>query len=48
MYVKYYIYFLMLGNIAGSPLIGTIPTYCMAVYILYVLELNNNKIETYE
>tara|TARA_R110002167_G_scaffold25703_2_gene88969 strand:- start:9213 stop:10430 length:1218 start_codon:yes stop_codon:yes gene_type:complete len=41
MYLKYYIYFLMLGNIAGSPLIGTIPTFCMAVYILYVL--NNNK-----
>jgi hypothetical protein len=41
MYLKYYIYFLMLGNIAGSPLIGTIPTFCMAVYILYVL--NNKK-----
>tara|TARA_B110000114_G_scaffold166218_1_gene187182 strand:+ start:368 stop:1585 length:1218 start_codon:yes stop_codon:yes gene_type:complete len=36
-YLKYYIYFLMLGNIAGSPLIGTIPTFCMAIYSLYLL-----------
>lgn len=33
-YAKYYIYFLFLGNIAGSTLLGTIPTLCLALYIL--------------
>ena len=38
LYVKYYIFSLMIGSVAGSPLLGTIPIYCMAVYILYVLK----------
>lgn len=33
-YAKYYIYFLYFGNIAGSTLLGTIPTFCLALYIL--------------
>lgn len=33
-YAKYYIYFLYCGNIAGSTLLGTIPTFCLALYIL--------------
>ena len=33
-YAKYYISFLFLGNIAGSPLLGSIPMLCIALYIL--------------
>lgn len=33
-YLKYYIYFLFIGNIAGSTLLGTIPTLCLALYML--------------
>lgn len=43
-YLKYYIYFLMISNFGASPLLLTIPTYSMAVYILYVLEQNNNQL----
>ncbi|MFD1771567.1 hypothetical protein [Sphingobacterium suaedae] len=49
-YAKYYIYFLFLGNIAGSTLLGTIPTLCLALYILskgqlfYQAKLSNMKI----
>lgn len=33
-YAKYYIYFLYCGNVAGSTLLWTIPTICLALYIL--------------
>lgn len=33
-YAKYYMYFLYCGNIAGSTLLWTIPTICIALYIL--------------
>lgn len=34
LYAKYYIAFLMLGSITGNTLLGSIPTYCMALYVL--------------
>jgi len=48
LYTKYYIYFLMLGSIAGSPIIGTIPTFCMVVYILHVLNTKKKIAISYE
>ena len=33
-YARYYIYFLFLGNIAGSTLLGSIPILCIALYII--------------
>ncbi|MCR9063526.1 MAG: hypothetical protein NXI00_06155 [Cytophagales bacterium] len=41
-YAKFYVYFLFLGNVAGSTLLGTIPTFCMA---LYIISLGKRKLQ---
>ncbi|MEJ2905703.1 O-antigen ligase family protein [Pedobacter panaciterrae] len=35
-YAKYYIFFLFLGNIAGSTLLGTVPVLCVALYVINI------------
>jgi hypothetical protein len=42
-YLKIYIFFLALCSIAGSAILGSLPTFCMALYALEKLESNSAK-----